>query len=138
MKKLIILLIIGAVVTPLFAQTVSEENSSRVYYHTVSVEKVSPTRRGYIIQYYRGGLHGYGTLSIPNEWFTKAASKAELVTLPPGNTWPYMTIFYKDGEFSHVRLYVHRNRRHETWGNVPLPADVSRYFEDTDNPKIQF
>ena len=138
MRKLIILLFIGAIVSPLFAQTISEENTSKFYYHTVSVEKVYPTRRGYIIQYYRGGLHAFGTLSIPNEWFTAAAGKAEMVTLPPGKNWPTMTLFFKDGEFSHVRLYVHKNRRHQTWGNVPLPADVSMYFEDTDNPKIKF
>ena len=138
MKKLFILLIIGAAVSPLFGQTVSDDNSSNFYYQTVSVEKVYPTRRGYIIQYYRGGIKDFGTISIPNDWFTNAASKAELITLPPGRGWPYMTLFYKDGEFSHVRLYVHANRHHPTWGNVPLPADVSRYFEDTDTMKISY
>ncbi|MCL2243096.1 MAG: hypothetical protein FWC03_01350 [Treponema sp.] len=138
MKKLIILLVIGAFVAPLFAQSVSDENSSKMYYQTVSVERVYPTRRGYIVQYYRGGIRDFGIISIPNEWFTDAAGKAELVTLPPGRNWPTLTIFYKDGEFSHIRLYVHRNKKHQTWGNVPLPADVSRYFEDVDNPKINF
>ena len=130
MKKFVILFIVGLVVSSLSAQTVSEENTSKIYYYNVSVEKVYPTRRGYIIQYYRGGIKDFGTISIPNEWFTDAAGKAELITLPPGRNWPTMTIFYKDGEFSHLRLYVHRNKRHQTWGNVPLPADVSRYFED--------
>jgi len=135
MKKLFILLIVGSVVSSLFAQTFSEEHTSRIFYQNVSVEKVYPTRRGYIIQYYRGGINDFGIISIPNEWFTDAASKAELVTLPPGKNWPTMTIFYKDGEFSHVRLYVHKNKRHQTWGNVPLPADVSKYFE---NIEMQF
>jgi len=135
MKKIIVLLFIGAIISPLFAQTVSDENSSNMYYVNVSVEKVYPTRRGYIIQYYRGGIKDFGIISLPNDWFTDAASKAELITLPPGRNWPTMTIFYKDGEFSHVRLYVHRNKRHQTWGNVPLPADVSGYFE---NIEMQF
>ena len=137
MRKLVILLIFGAVVSPLFAQTVSEENSSKFYYHNVSVEKVYPTRRGYIVVYYRG-FEGFGTVGIPNEWFTAAASKAELVTLPPGKNWPTMTLFYKDGEFTHVRLYVHKNKRHQTWGNVPLPADVSIYFDGSDTLNIKF
>jgi hypothetical protein len=136
MKKFIVVLIFLAVVSPAFAQRISEENSSNVYYINVPVEKVYPSGQGYIIQY-RRAVNQIGTVGIPNEWFTDAAGRAELITLPPGKNWPTMSVFYREGQFSHIRLYVHRWKAHPTWGNVPQAADLSRYFVDPDNVKIE-
>jgi len=135
MKKLIILLIVGAAISPLFAQPISEANASNMYYVNVPVEKVYPSGKGYIIQYTRGN-NTIGTIGIPNAWFTEAASRAELIALPRGRNWPTMSVFYREGEFSHIRLYVHRSKAHQTWGSVPQSADVSKWFEDPDNFKI--
>jgi len=137
MKKLMFGLIILALTAPLFAQPISEENSSDMYYINVPVEKIYPSGKGYIVQY-RKGINSIGSVGFPNEWFTDAGGKAELIKLPPGKNWPTMTVFYKKGEFSHVRLYVHRVKGHETWGNVPQTADVSKWFSDPDNIKIEF
>jgi len=140
MRKFIITLIIFAVIWPaafssVFAQSKSEDDD--IYYVNVSLEKVYPSGKGYIVQY-RRGVSGLGTIGIPNEWFTSAASKAEIISLPKGKNWPTLSIFYRNGEFSHCRLYVHSNKGHETWGNVPQSADVSKYFENTESLKIQF
>ena len=137
MKKLIIVLLILAAASPLFAQPISKENSSDMFYVNVSVEKVYPSSAGYIIQY-RKGVNGIGTVALPNEWFTDAAGKGELIILPSGTSWPTLSVFYKEGEFSHVRLYVHRSKAHPTWGSVPQGADVKKYFENTDTIKIEF
>ncbi|MDR2478828.1 MAG: hypothetical protein LBD48_05885, partial [Treponema sp.] len=115
-----------AIGSPLFAQQISPEKSSEYFYENITLEKVYPSRLGYILQY-RKGLNGIGRVYVPNEWFTAAASKAELITLPPGKNWPSMTVFYKEGEFSHLRLYVHRWKGHNTWGNVPLAAPIDQY-----------
>jgi len=159
MKKLIIALVLLAVLSPLFAQN-NKEELPNLYYINVPVEKIYPSGKGYIIQYLKNtGI--MGTVGIPNEWFiyskntggqpesgTAAASlqyvaagKAEIVTLPSGRNWPTLTVFYKDGEFSHIRLYVHRDKSHSTWGNIPQGSDVSRYsrfFEDTETLKIEY
>ena len=137
MKKLIILSIILAAASPLFAQTLSPENTSDMYYLSVPVEKIYPSSRGYLIQY-RKGANGIGTVALPNEWFTNSAGKGELITLPRGTSWPTLTVFYREGEFSHVRLYVHKSKAHSTWGNVPQSADLSKYFENTDTIKIEY
>lgn len=137
MKKITLVLLCGAIVAPLFAQNISQKNSSEYYYVNVSLEKVYPTGPGYVIQY-RKGMNETATIGIPNEWFTDAGGKAELITLPPGKNWPTLTIFYKNGEFSHIRLYVHHYKGHRTWGNAPVGADVSRYFKDQDSIKIEF
>ncbi|MDR0501806.1 MAG: hypothetical protein LBH16_00645 [Treponema sp.] len=140
MKKIIITLIIFTVVwpavfSPVFAQSDSEDN--KLYYVNVHLEKVYPSGKGYIVQY-RKGINQIGTIGIPNEWFSAAASKAELVNLPPGRNWPTLSIFYKNGEFSHCRLYVHVNRGHPTWGNIPQSMDVSSYFQDPEKLNIVY
>ena len=138
MKKLIITLLVAfAFGSPLFAQTISPENSSDFYYVTVRLEKVYPTRLGYILAY-RKGVNTIGRVAVPNEWFTFAGGKAELIKLPYGKNWPMMTVFYKDGEFSHLRLYVHPWKAHETWGSIPLSSDISGYFTGQETIDIQF
>ena len=127
-----------ALSSPLFAQKVSPENSSEYYYESTSLEKVYPTKFGYILQY-RKGLDGTAHMYIPVNWFTDAASKAELINLPPGGNWPSVTVYSKNGEFSHLRLYVHRWSGHQTWGNVPLPinSQLGHFFENVDSVKIE-
>jgi len=141
MKKLTIILLICvalAICTPVFAQTISEKNRSEYYYTTVRLEKIYPTRYGYILQY-RKGINNIGRVSVPNDWFTFAGAKAELITLPKGQDWPYMAVFYKEGEFSHLRLYVHRWKGHPTWGSMPLSADIKHLFpEDQEYIEIEF
>ena len=137
MKKLIVILLFLAVFSPLSVFAISEENSSDFYYVNVHLEKIYPTGQGYLLLY-RKGINQIATVGIPNEWFTDAASKAELIHLPKGKNWPSVTVFYKNGEFSHIRVYVHPSRGHQTWGNAPQSADVSRYFQDQDSFKLEF
>ncbi|MDR0302213.1 MAG: hypothetical protein LBI04_07885 [Treponema sp.] len=140
MKKLIIVLFFLALVSPVFAQNNSndEEGNPNVYYANVPVEKIYLAGTGYVVQY-RMSTSQIGTIGIPYSWFTDAASTAELVRLPKGPNWPNMSIFYKDGNFSHIRLYVHGHKSHQTWGVTPQGADVSRYFpEDKDSFNFKF
>jgi len=142
MKKLVILLTLItllAAVTPVFAQSTSSADTgknSNFYYVNIPVEKVYPTNKGYVIRYRT--QNGVATVGIPNSWFVDAAGKADFVTLPKGPTWPTLSIFYEDGEFSHLRLYVHPYKGHLSWGNVPLGADLTEFFPDDEALRIQF
>jgi hypothetical protein len=105
----------------------------------LSLEKVYPTRLGYILQY-RKGVNELGFIPLPVDWFAHSAARAEIVTRPKGSDWPSLSIFYKNGELSHLRLYVHASRAHPTWGNVPLPltAEIINLFKDVDTVKFEF
>ncbi|MCL2179849.1 MAG: hypothetical protein FWB83_01860 [Treponema sp.] len=129
MKKLILTLIFMAIITPIFAQNSSSGNAHTFYYINVRVEKIYPSHTGYIVLYHT--QTGTALIGLPNPWFREAAGMAELIRLGAGSDWPSMTVFYVDGEFSFVRLYIHRNRGHESWGSIPMGFDVSRYFGDT-------
>jgi hypothetical protein len=147
MKKLIFIFIFMALILPVFAQQQTQQNRQQeeeanlhdqrnLYYQSVTVEKVYYAGTGYLIQYRKA--HGIGTIGIPYDWFTGSATKAELVILPRGPNWPYMSVFYKDGEFSHVRLYVHRQKSHTTWGVTPFGADVKKWFPEEGSLKFDF
>ena len=140
MKKLIITVIFAVIFSAgshLFAQTIPEDRESEFYYLNISIERIWPYRAGYIVQY-RRGFFQHGRAYLPLEWFTSTASKGEIIKLPPGNAWPYMSVYYLNGEFSHVRLYVHRWASHPTWGNVPQTVNLTHEFDDIEGIRIDF
>lgn len=137
MKKIVFTLIFLATIMPVFAQNDNERGKTDMYYINVPVEKIYQTNLGYVIMY-RKGTNQLGTVSIPNEWFTESAGRAEMMQLPPGPDWPTMSIFYKAGQFSHVRIYVHRLTGHRSWGILPGTVDVRSYFTDTENFNIEY
>jgi hypothetical protein len=123
---------------PLFAQQkFSEGKESEYFYVNIAIEKIYPYRAGYVIQY-RKGVNQIARAYIPGEWFSDAAGKGELLYLPSGKAWPSLTVYYKSGEFSHVRLYVHRWQGHETWGYIPLNVNIDDRFENIDTIKLDF
>jgi hypothetical protein len=135
MKKLVVVLVFLAIISPVFAQNNSDENPN-LYYVSFSVERIYPSRQGYIVQYRtQTGIH---TIGIPNRWFSDAAGKGDYVTLPYGQAWPTISVFYNNGELTHVRLYVSRVKSHQTWGSIPQGTDVSRFFSDGDTLDIKF
>ncbi|MDL2229357.1 hypothetical protein LJC14_03820 [Treponema sp. OttesenSCG-928-L16] len=114
---------------------ISEEKKSDLYYVSVPVEKVYPYRAGYVILY-RKGVNQLSRLYLPIEWFSGTAGKADLIRLGPGKTWPYITIYYRNGEFSHLRLYVRREMAHESWGNIPFGTNLDEQFANVDDVRL--
>ena len=140
MKKLVIAVVIAVALSagsPLFAQSNRERKESDYYYVNISLEKIYPHRAGYVVQYRRGLTH-VGRTYLPSHWFTDAAGKGEIVNLPIGKSWPSMSVYFKSGEFSHVRLYVHSQRNHQTWGYVPQNVNLDDRFADIDTIQLQF
>jgi hypothetical protein len=132
MKKLLWVLACSVILSSaLFAR------ESEYFYVNVNIEKIFPYRKGYIVQY-RKGADQLATVYLPLEWFTEIAGKGELVGLQAPTAWPYMSVFYKNGEFSHVKLYIRTARSHESWGNVPLNVNVDDRFENVTDVKIEY
>ncbi|MDR3123254.1 MAG: hypothetical protein LBU16_05700 [Treponema sp.] len=143
MKKILFfttLLFIAAGLAPLVAQQTASPSSSDAegsYAITVSLERVYPYRKGYVVKYTRG-LGKTADAYLPIGWFEGAGKKAELILLGSGTDWPHMTVFYRDGKFSHVRLYVRKERSHESWGNVPLNVNIDDRFEGVEEITLRF
>jgi hypothetical protein len=140
------LLFILAGIVPLAAQQNTAEqntapssggNTAETYAVTVSVERVYPYRKGYIVKY-RKGANQTADAYLPLEWFQGVGTKADLVQMSSGTDWPHLTIFYRNGTFDHLRLYVRKERSHETWGNVPLAVNIDDRFEGIEDLKLEF
>jgi hypothetical protein len=109
---------------------------SAYYYVNVPIEKVYPYRLGYVIAYRKSG-NELGRLYLPLEWFAASAGKGELIKMGPTTEWPYLTLFYKEGKFDHVRLHVSESYSHLTWGNLPQGTNLDDKFK-VEEPKLEF
>jgi hypothetical protein len=142
MKKILFLttlLLILAGIIPLMAQdnAGSSSKEAQTYAVTVSLERVYPYRKGYLVKY-RKRVNQTADAYLPLEWFQGVAAKGDLVLMGSGTDWPHLTVFYKDGAFDHVRLYVRKERGHESWGNVPLTVNIDDRFENIEDFKLEF
>ena len=141
MKKILWITVLTALIgggASLFAQQNSHVfQESEFHYFSVQIERIYAHRLGFIV-IYRRGAHGMARAFIPEYWFTDAGGRGELIRIGAGSAWPNMTVFYRNGEFSHVRLRVRRNRSHETWGVVPLAANIDEFFQGVESVRIQF
>jgi len=140
MKKLVffvVFTVILAVGSPVFAQKEQKKNDSEYYYKNISLERIFPYRNGYVIQY-RRGINGIERAYLPMAWFSSSAGKGEIITLPQGKAWPSLSIYYKNGEFSHVRLYVHHSPSHQTWGTIPQAVNIDDRFEGVEELDLKF
>ena len=113
MKKIMLLVVLATLILggSLFAQQQSKFKESEYYYYNVPIEKIYAHRLGYMVLY-RKGVNQMARTFLPEGWFTEVGGKGELVGLGTGKEWPSMAIYYKNGEFSHVRLRVRRSRSH--------------------------
>ena len=140
MKKLmvaavfVVFLVIGSSV---FAQDNLKDKQSEYYYKNITLERIYPYRTGYVVQY-RKGINQMDKAYLPMSWFTSSAGKGEIITLPNGNVWPSLSIYYKNGEFSHVRLYVHHLESHVTWGTIPQTVDLDSTFASIDKLELKY
>jgi hypothetical protein len=140
MKKfslLVLLVLVSSLAFPLFGQEKRRFKESEYYYVSVPIERIFAYRNGYVVVY-RKGVNQMARTYIPEAWFTDTAGRAEQINLGSGQAWPYLTIYYKSGEFSHIRLYVRRERTHETWGVVPMNINIDEYFEGIEDIRLEF
>lgn len=127
---ILMLLIFGG---SLFAQ---QRNLSEFHYINVPIERIYAHRLGFVV-IYRMGNH-LASVIIPEYWFSEPAGRGELIMI--GNAsrdWPSMSVFTREGEFSHVRLRIRRSRAHETWGMVPQHVNIDEHFQGIEEIRLR-
>ena len=142
MKKVLLLAVFTLAMlgfgSSLFAQDAPRKfKESEYYYYNIPIEKIYAYRMGYVV-IYRKGVNQMARTYLPDEWFTTVGGKGELIGLSSGTEWPSMSVYYKSGKFSHIRLRVRRDRSHETWGVVPLTVNLDKYFEGVEEVRLEF
>lgn len=139
MKKLLALLVFA-----LFAAGLASATDSPMYAKVVPVIRVISDQKGYQVTY----LTNHGdpkVIYIPLQWFYQISDfktadgfiRAEIVR-GTGSAYPYMQIFWKDGKFHHLRLFVVDYYGDRTWGVHPDGVDWSSKFDPAKMPDFQF
>lgn len=128
MKRSIVALLLIAIVSLGLAA-----EASAFYPVRIDVVKVFSHSDGFKVVY-RKGSSDVSAVYLPARWFVPGG-KAELVRATDPS-FPYMTLFYKDGKFDHLRLYVLADQKDDTWG-VLTPAEGAGKFT-ADDLKIDF
>jgi hypothetical protein len=122
--------LLAAMILPalLFAATAAfaQQEEPQVFVKTVPIMKVLAHPLGYKILYVKSSLE-VADFYVPYTWF-KAGGKAEVV-FGTGPSYPYYSVFYVNGEFDHVKLYLVENMGHVSWGSVKRTEGDSRKFD---------
>ena len=125
MKRSIILVALIFIVLGVFVAN-AQQQDPKLYVKTVGIMKILNHALGYKVLYLKSTME-VGEFYVPHTWF-KAGGKAELV-LGNGPAFPYFSIFYRDGEFDHIKIYAAENIQHLSWGRLKRQVGDSSKFE---------
>ncbi len=106
----------------------SQENQGAPSYFakTYLIYKIYPHKEGYKVVYMQRGFDTK-TIYIPVNWFYGAGSKAEIL-YGQDSSLPYMQVYWENGEFSHVRLFVNSDISDKSWGSLQNPENLDGTF----------
>ncbi|PIE98754.1 MAG: hypothetical protein CR988_01935 [Treponema sp.] len=121
-KFVFVLFLISIFCTAIFA----EVKKSELYYVNVKILRIFTHSKGYYVIYRRAGLKT-GEAFIPYEWFSIRDGRAKLEKAS-GRIDPYMSLFSKNGEFDHVKLYVPSSPKSPEWGNLRNQSEYDDKF----------
>lgn len=128
MKKRILIVAILAIMVAGFlgAQEAQTSRESELFVHTVYLNQVFRHRLGFKVTYTAENLD-FKQKYIPSSWFTQAAGKGEIVHTDSKSA-PYMDVYFRNGEFSHVRLFVRDDPNHTSWGRLKNEPGTQEKF----------
>jgi hypothetical protein len=116
------------------AAAVAQDTGRDVYVKTVPIARVYPHALGYRILYFKSNLE-YTEMYVPAQWFSFAGTSRANVIWGNSAEYPYLTIYYKDGKFDRILLYLHSNMHDVSWGSLPPGIDLTRQFNVQEPPK---
>ena len=91
------------------------QEQPNVYFVSVPILKILSHPEGYKILYMRNSDMKVDEFYIPHRWLAKSGGKAEMV-FGRDPSYPYFSVFYRDGKFDFIRLYVMEDVKDLTWG----------------------
>jgi hypothetical protein len=117
---------------------------SAYYSKTVPVAKIVSHELGYKVTYLTNKFEPR-TIYLPMEWLYQTGSyrtedgfvRAEVVR-GFGEQYPYMQLFWKDGKFHHLRLFVVDNYSDRSWGTVGDPVSLAAQFDPKKELDLKF
>ena len=115
-------------------------DESKLYARSFKIDRVYPHALGYKVMYLTGRLT-YATTYLPHKWFSMSATKDGVQAkgeIAFGNdpSYPYMIVFWNEGKFSHVRLFLKKSMRDISYGVISINQDPSVF--EIEEPALEF
>jgi hypothetical protein len=136
MKKL------GAVLAIMFVMVSAKvcADESPYYARSFLIEKIYPHTLGWKVLYITSRM-SYATTYLPLKWFSQSATKngvqakGEIIR---GNqpAYPYMIVFWNEGKFSHVRLFLKEDMRDISYGMINPNQDTAPF--NVEEPALEY
>jgi hypothetical protein len=128
-------MICGAVLACAVAFSAFSQGAEKgMFVRTVSLLKVYTHQLGYKVVYLKGT--NSAEMYFPVTWFGQTAGKAQIIW-GEGREFPYLSIFYVDGKFDHLRLYVRKNMMDSSWGVLGSDPGLAEKFK-VDAPPLDY
>jgi hypothetical protein len=143
MKKISLFLFVLAMMSVVQLGAQEPQENESLFSVTIPANKIYPYSKGYVFSYRKHSME-IAFLFFPYDWFRKNPAsnegmpKGRIRMLDSGNTWPRVSLFYRNGQFSHAKLYIRREPDHESWGIFSRPVNFDAEFENADPPKLNF
>ncbi|WP_319561643.1 hypothetical protein [Marispirochaeta sp.] len=139
MKKQLVI-VVAVLLLTLFAVSAAADESE-FFFKSLPITKVYAHRDGYRVIYRRTNME-LSELFVPVEWFQYQPGegnrgKGDLV-MANNPAYPYFSIFWKNGEFSHIRLYLREDKNDMSWGILRNPEAYSDSFDIENLDNLQF
>jgi hypothetical protein len=131
MKRAVLVLAVFLLVV--FYSAAQDQNES-YYAKSVPIAKILSHRDGFKVIYLKSSME-MDSFYVPRSWL-KAGGKGEMV-FGSDPSYPYFTIFWRDGKFDFIRLNVDKNTNALTWGILSYQA-VSPAVFDIEELELEF
>lgn len=133
LKKTILALVLLTAGT--FA-AVAQSTQSPLFYESFSIIKIYSMQEGYRV-IYRDPGGALQDLYVPISWFGTGTSKAVLIS-GESRSYPYFSIYWLNGKFDYIKLYVKASYDDPSWGILPLGFDATGKFPQNGTLTIQW
>ncbi len=118
---------------------------SPYYVKNVFLNRIVSTARGYRIEYFNARMEPKA-IHVPIEWFSRqnqygrledGGVKAEILFATDA-AYPYVSIFWKDGKFSHLRIHAQESFNHSSWGVLRPQTNIDDRFKPDAELEFEF
>jgi hypothetical protein len=130
-RTAVIAVLVVLVCSAAFAQQTTGQN---VYVKSVRIARIYPHPLGYRILYFTSRMQ-YAEMYVPMSWFSFSGTGKANVVWGNSAEFPYFSIYYVNGAFDRILLYLHSNMHDVSWGTLPVGIDLSREFNVQEPPR---
>lgn len=102
---------------------------------TMPIAKIYTYSLGFEVVYIKSDL-SIGRFYVPIGWFDQAGGKGVLIK-GSDPSYPYFSIFWKNGKFDYIKLYVKSDLKDPSWGTLTPSTGLAAEF-NIETLKVNF